>query len=226
MILNKLFDPNDYKEKPFAEMRRYFEAWWNVLQFEGIRFTYSSLNRAWEYGQIFSNVDFRKKRVLDLGTSISLAPIYLMRVLGCDVTTFDKEYRDERITLYAKTACYPINVVVGDMTEPLQFADASFDIVTCFSTIEHIDDKEKAVAEMKRVVKPDGFICLTTDYMPDTPNSTKSGMTFNRQSLDELVKLFGIPLYGDTDYDNVDITKPENLAVQDYTFASMIFKNI
>jgi SAM-dependent methyltransferase len=44
----------------------------------------------------------------------------------------------------------------------LPFADHSFDAVTLFDVIEHIDDDARAAAEVERVVKPGGYVLLTT----------------------------------------------------------------
>lgn len=45
--------------------------------------------------------------------------------------------------------------------ETLPFADARFDLVTCMGSLEHFLDKPKALAEMKRVGKPDAaFVIL------------------------------------------------------------------
>jgi SAM-dependent methyltransferase len=45
--------------------------------------------------------------------------------------------------------------------EQLPFADNSFDLVCAFDVVEHIADDKKALAEMQRVCKPDGKICIT-----------------------------------------------------------------
>jgi SAM-dependent methyltransferase len=44
--------------------------------------------------------------------------------------------------------------------EQLSFADASFDYVTCLGSLEHFLDMDKAIAEMKRVAKPDALLCI------------------------------------------------------------------
>jgi ubiquinone/menaquinone biosynthesis C-methylase UbiE len=48
--------------------------------------------------------------------------------------------------------------------EELSFADESFDVVISFSTFEHIHDIEKALREIKRVLKPSGR--FYTEFVP------------------------------------------------------------
>ena len=42
------------------------------------------------------------------------------------------------------------------------FPDASFDAVFSYHALEHIPDHHKALAEMRRVLKPDGIFCIGT----------------------------------------------------------------
>jgi SAM-dependent methyltransferase len=51
--------------------------------------------------------------------------------------------------------------VAGSATE-LPFADASFDVVTMFDLIEHVEDDERVAAEAMRVLRPNGVVLLTT----------------------------------------------------------------
>jgi hypothetical protein len=86
---------------------------------------------------------------------------------------------------------------------------------------------DMVVSEMKRVCKPDGAICLTTDYSDVPPESGKSGSTFDRAALEGLITKFGLPHVGDVDYDNVDLADPANRAVRgEYTFASLVMENL
>lgn len=227
-LTSKLFDPKDYKKPVFADIRRYFEAWWNILQIEGVKFTYSSLNRAWEYAQIVSSlpIAWDGLKVLDLGTSASLFPIYSARVLHAPCRTVDQGWEEERIRLYEAAGLAFDNVDVGDMRK-LDIETESVDVVTCFSVIEHIPDYQSAVDEMKRVCKKGGYIGLTTDFMPDVPDVEKSGITFNWQSLSKLIEAFGLPIIGESNWQNVDLTRKENLAVDGkYTFASLMLHNV
>ncbi len=45
---------------------------------------------------------------------------------------------------------------------PLPFADASFDVVVSFQVIEHIEDDTRFVAEVHRVLKPNGRFIVST----------------------------------------------------------------
>ncbi len=44
--------------------------------------------------------------------------------------------------------------------ESLCFGDDSFDHITCIGTFEHFLDGDRALAEMRRVLKPNGRICV------------------------------------------------------------------
>jgi SAM-dependent methyltransferase len=78
------------------------------------------------------------------------------QVVGIDVT--DNQF-DPQIA-------HPASLRVMDAQE-LDFADASFDFVYSFHALEHIPDKDRALAEMRRVLRPDG------GYLIGTPNKTR-----------------------------------------------------
>lgn len=44
----------------------------------------------------------------------------------------------------------------------LPFEDASFDVVTSFETLEHLFDRRRFLSELSRVLKPNGFLILST----------------------------------------------------------------
>jgi GT2 family glycosyltransferase/SAM-dependent methyltransferase len=51
--------------------------------------------------------------------------------------------------------------VVGDAAR-LPFPDASFDAVTMFDLLEHVPDDRRALAEVRRVLRPGGFLLVST----------------------------------------------------------------
>ncbi len=84
--------------------------------------------------------------------------------------------------------------------EKLPFRKSTFDIAVCFQVLEHIYEPEKAISEMKRIVKRGGFVILTTHgswmYHPsphDYYRWTNEGLTllfkdFSRVSVKPILK--------------------------------------
>lgn len=65
---------------------------------------------------------------------------------------------------YAQAPCNQqsnVRFVCGDATK-LPFEDASFDAVTMFDVLEHIPDDRQAIMEALRVLKPGGFLLIST----------------------------------------------------------------
>ena len=63
---------------------------------------------------------------------------------------------------------------VADARRTLPFQTASFDVVVSFETIEHIAEHDTFVAELKRVLTPDGTLVISTPDAklsdPEAPN--------------------------------------------------------
>jgi SAM-dependent methyltransferase len=60
------------------------------------------------------------------------------------------------------------NAAVLEPGQPLPYANDSFDMVNCMEVIEHIPANEgkKAVAEISRVLRPGGFLLISTPNYP------------------------------------------------------------
>jgi SAM-dependent methyltransferase len=56
-------------------------------------------------------------------------------------------------------------VRVGRLEE-LPWADASFDLITCLDVIEHTPDDRMALAELRRVCRPGGWLLVTVPAYP------------------------------------------------------------
>jgi 2-polyprenyl-3-methyl-5-hydroxy-6-metoxy-1,4-benzoquinol methylase len=52
-------------------------------------------------------------------------------------------------------------ILQGDIRD-LPLDDDSFDVVTCFETIEHVEDPAAGIAELHRVLKPDGILVISS----------------------------------------------------------------
>ncbi len=54
----------------------------------------------------------------------------------------------------------PTNVKYQKSKIPLPFKDNMFDLITCFQSLHHLDDIEKMLTEIVRVLKPNGYIFI------------------------------------------------------------------
>jgi SAM-dependent methyltransferase len=109
------------------------------------------------------------------------------RVTGVD--------RDERALELARSRAS--SRFIKALVPPIPLADASFDFVVCFETVEHIADDLAFVCEVARVLRAGGELLLST---PNADVSAPDGISRNRWhmreyslgSLVELVRAAGL----------------------------------
>jgi SAM-dependent methyltransferase len=103
------------------------------------------------------------RRVLDLGSGEGYGSAILAEraahVLGIDVDDATVEHSRNR---YAGEA---VDFRVGSAVELGDLADGSLDAVVAFELIEHLEDHERMLAGIARVLAPDGILIIST---PDT----------------------------------------------------------
>lgn len=100
----------------------------------------------------------KAKRVLDVGchggkfTSIVSESLSKAKIFGIDISREAISYADKK---------YPmINFVVA-RAEHLPFENSSFDLVTCFEVLEHLENPALAIKEINRILKGSGhFLAL------------------------------------------------------------------
>jgi SAM-dependent methyltransferase len=139
-----------------------------------------------EYGTLLRAIGrWESLRVLDVGTGRSTLPAWMSSV-GANVTTSDLSAPaeagmggfEERVNRIVARDRGTIHAVSGSMRR-LPFADASFDLVTSLSVVEHLDtdlpsrtyvpyDEQRVrlrtvLDECLRVTKPHGRIYITSD---------------------------------------------------------------
>ncbi len=107
------------------------------------------------------HIDWRGKRVLDLGCGGGFMA-EAMQDRGALVTGIDPAA--EAITaarIHAEAGGREIAYDVG-AGENLPYADASFDAVVCVDVLEHVEDLQRVVDEVARVLRPGGVFLFDT----------------------------------------------------------------
>ena len=108
-------------------------------------------------------------RLLDVGcgtgyfTRLLVSGDENVSAVGIDMEEPFIEYAREK----AEELGLPAEFIIGDALA-LPFEDNTFDIVTSHTFLTSVPDPEKAMSEMKRVVKPGGIISSVTamNFMP------------------------------------------------------------
>lgn len=132
----------------------------------------------------------RGARVLDVASGTGYGAAMLRRagarvVAGLDRVAEAVRFGRER---------YGTRAVCGD-AHHLPFAARAFDVAVSFETIEHLEDREAFVGELRRVLRPAGVLLLST------PNARRTGGNnpyhrheFTREELDGLLDRCGFRL--------------------------------
>lgn len=83
-------------------------------------------------------------------------------VLGCG----DVRLKPSRPVdlVYSDVTLGPLAMLIADAHD-IPFANAQFDFVIAAAVLEHVADPQRVVAEIHRVLKPDGFVYAVTPFM-------------------------------------------------------------
>lgn len=112
--------------------------------------------------------------------------------LGCGNQPFRSWYGplvDEVVPVDAA----PIpGVLQVDLSEPLPFPDASFDVVLCTQVLEHVENVELAGAEIARLLRPGGCALITVPFLYPTHEAPYDFQRFTHFGLRGLVRRHGL----------------------------------
>lgn len=127
----------------------------------------------------------KNKVVLDIASGSGYGTAMLA---GTAKQVYGVDYNQDAIT-YAKATYGQKNIsfIQGSATS-IPLDDASVDVVVSFETLEHIDDYRKFMAEIKRVLKADGLLILSTPNDKEFPEGAHYHIhEFERKELERLV---------------------------------------
>lgn len=104
---------------------------------------------------------------------------------ACFIKRFEKIHRDRYITADIES---PLAKVKMDV-HAIPFDENTFDVVLCNHVLEHVRDDLKAMSEIKRVLKPQGFAILQVPFFSPVPAVTFEDNTMSDPR--EREKVFG-----------------------------------
>ena len=108
---------------------------------------------------INQQIDLSKRRVLDVGCGGGIL-CEAMSKQGAEVTGIDAEA--EAIDVATQHA-RENNLSIEYLCTPIEsFERNCFDVVTCMEMLEHVQNPELVIQHCKRLLKPDGFLFLST----------------------------------------------------------------
>lgn len=168
--------------------------------FDNISGNYDGLNRVISFG---IDVKWRKKvlklvaaknpaNILDIATGTGDLAILMTKtnaknIIGLDISAGMLEVGKKKIA--EKKLDHIIDMVIGD-SENMPFPDNHFDAITVSFGIRNFENLEKGLAEILRVLKPNGiFVILETSNPVKTPY--KQGYHFYTKNILPIIgKLF------------------------------------
>lgn len=101
------------------------------------------------------------KNAIDLGCGTGAVLTHFeglgfSNIYGCDYSNVAiKKLKDKFTNVFVQDICSPINL------------DVSFDLITAFEVFEHLEEPEKAISNIKKILKKDGLLVFTTPF-PNT----------------------------------------------------------
>jgi ubiquinone/menaquinone biosynthesis C-methylase UbiE len=161
-------------------------------------------------------------RILEIGTSTGVTAIELAKLVGCKIDAIDINPRSiEEAKNRAKMDGVDslINFEVQDATNT-NFEDNTFDLVFCGNVTSLISNKEKALDEYYRVLKPGKFIAAIPMYYIETPSEKLI------KDISDAIQVNIEPLYKDFWF---DFFKRPNLNLyhhEDYSFDFISSKKV
>lgn len=100
------------------------------------------------------------ERLLDIGTGPGVLIPYLRIMVGETGQVFAFDLSFEMVRLARKKPLAPRDLVIQADAESIPFDSDAFDRVICFAAFPHFAAPESAVAEMGRVLRPEGELVI------------------------------------------------------------------
>lgn len=146
----KAGDVDYYQDQRFYKLKR-------ILTEKNIQ---PSLRTKWEFGRFLKFNPGKNQKLLDIGCGEGQFLFHVKKKLGYDVHGVEP---DELSVAVAKDYFNIDTIYVGDFDSfYAESQSAEFDLVTFYELIEHMEDPKGFLEKVKNLVKPGGYIALST----------------------------------------------------------------
>lgn len=119
-----------------------------------------------EYNWIIHNLDKKSGKMLDVG--FGKFPVFPLQMAALGYDVYGIDLVDEMHPIFKEIAeTQNVEFVIADIIKiPVLVSDTTndYDIITCVSTIEHSRNDKEMMKAMKKLLKKDGVLFLTTEY--------------------------------------------------------------
>jgi ADP-heptose:LPS heptosyltransferase/ubiquinone/menaquinone biosynthesis C-methylase UbiE len=166
---------------------------------------YVHASKNWEYLYIVEQIkdESNCRKIIDVGSGRGALQVYLS-ASGWDVTSVDlgfsehshdgRDYRHSFLETYGDRINFKFASIFN-----LPFPDDSFDAIVSVSVIEHLKNKEFALYELLRVLKPGGTLVLTFDItkhenLSETTDDTNRIEIFTPETFSRCMTSIGVYL--------------------------------
>ncbi len=140
----------------------------------------------WCYSDYGANVYFPLSGLVSLGIKMCFNPKRVLDV-GCAKGFLVKAFREQGVEAWGVDVSeYALSTSPEDIREylymvdlnkdSLPFADEYFDCVTLLGTIECLDDYDKVISEVRRVLRPEGNVYMRTVYKTDPGDTIRKNV--------------------------------------------------
>ncbi len=114
----------------------------------------------------------KDSKILEIGCTNGFSSLEIAKIVGCSVIGIDinensVKNANDRIKIN-KLDSSKIKFQYGN-AEKLEFGDESFDLIVSGNALSFVRDKSKAMNELLRVLKPNGFISIVPIWYRENP---------------------------------------------------------
>ncbi len=140
------------------------------------------------FKELNNSISLQNKTLLHIAPEKKLSQI-LQSKFHLNVTRIDYRAKGYRFV-------YDKSVVHGDVQQ-LQYEDEQFDMVICNHVLEHVEDDNKSISEIRRVLKKGGFAILQVPISLEIENTIEAKKDWtSKDKINKLGQFDHLRLYG------------------------------